>query len=443
MADNVTLNSGTGGATLAADDISGVHHQRVKIQVGADGSATDVSDANPLPIDDAGGSITVDGAVTVSGTVTADLGATDNAVLDSIAANTGAGALESGGNLATLAGAVSGAEMQADVVTLPPIVVDSGNSTTTPLTGSATFTGTGVDLLNYQGVTISLFADQDSAANGMRFEFSTDNSNWDLSHQHDYVADTGREFQFAAQARYFRVVFVNDSSAQSAVRIQTLLHRSVPAWTVHRMDSDLAVDRSAIAVKAGLMAQVSGSGSFTPVASNAQGKLQVAAEIDDGGNSITVDIGTALPAGTNNIGDVDVATVAAGSNLIGDVGISGARTSGGTTLYKNIDVDESEDQVKGSAGQVYWIHAVNLSSAVKYLKLYNATAASVTVGTTTPDLTFPLPTQGDTNGAGFVLSIPNGIAFSTAITIAATTGVADNDSGAPGANEVICNLGYA
>jgi hypothetical protein len=41
MADNVTLNSGTGGAVAAADDIAGVHHQRVKIEVGADGTAQD------------------------------------------------------------------------------------------------------------------------------------------------------------------------------------------------------------------------------------------------------------------------------------------------------------------------------------------------------------------------------------------------------------------
>lgn len=60
MADNLTLNSGSGGATLAADEISGVHHQRVKIQHGADGSATDVSTASPLPVSDAGGSLTVD-----------------------------------------------------------------------------------------------------------------------------------------------------------------------------------------------------------------------------------------------------------------------------------------------------------------------------------------------------------------------------------------------
>jgi hypothetical protein len=144
-----------------------------------------------------------------------------------------------------------------------------------------------------------------------------------------------------------------------------------------------------------------------------------------------------------DIGDVDVTSISAGTNLIGDVGISGARTSGGTTLYKNIDVDESEDAVKASAGQVYWIHAMNLSATVKYLKIYNATVATVVVGTTVPDLTFPIPTQGDTNGAGFTLSIPNGIAFGTAITIAATTGIADADSGAPGANEVVVNLGYA
>jgi hypothetical protein len=172
------------------------------------------------------------------------------------------------------------------------------------------------------------------------------------------------------------------------------------------------------------------------------------------GTEMQVDVVAALPAGTNaigklsansgvDIGDVDVTSISAGANLIGDVGLSGARTSGGTTLYKNIDVDETEDAVKASAGQVYWIHAMNLSSGTRFLKLYNATVASVSVGTTVPDLTFPLATQGDTNGAGFTLSIPNGIEFDTAITVAATTGVADNDSGAPGANEVIVNLGYA
>ncbi len=116
---------------------------------------------------------------------------------------------------------------------------------------------------------------------------------------------------------------------------------------------------------------------------------------------------------------------------------------GPTILYKNIDVDQTEDAVLATRGRVYWIHAMNLATNVRYLKFYNATVGTVVVGTTVPDLTFPLPTQGDSNGAGFVLAITGGIEFDTAITIAATTGVADADSGAPGANEVVVNLGYA
>jgi len=49
MADNVGYTPGT-GATVAADDIAGVLHQRVKIGVGEDGVAVDVSDANPMPV---------------------------------------------------------------------------------------------------------------------------------------------------------------------------------------------------------------------------------------------------------------------------------------------------------------------------------------------------------------------------------------------------------
>lgn len=50
MADNTTLNPGAAGDVIATDDIGGVKHQRVKLEYGADGSATDVSPANPLPV---------------------------------------------------------------------------------------------------------------------------------------------------------------------------------------------------------------------------------------------------------------------------------------------------------------------------------------------------------------------------------------------------------
>lgn len=41
MADNTVLNAGTGGDTIASDDIGGVKYQRVKLGIGADGAASD------------------------------------------------------------------------------------------------------------------------------------------------------------------------------------------------------------------------------------------------------------------------------------------------------------------------------------------------------------------------------------------------------------------
>jgi len=50
MADNVTLNAGSGGSVMATDDISSVHHQLVKVEYGVDGDANMVSGTNPLPV---------------------------------------------------------------------------------------------------------------------------------------------------------------------------------------------------------------------------------------------------------------------------------------------------------------------------------------------------------------------------------------------------------
>lgn len=180
MADNTTLNTGSGGDTIATDDIAGVKHQRVKIQYGVDGSATDVSDTNPLPIDDAGGSITVDnaalsvtgggteasamrvtlasdstgvlsiddngstisvddggGALTVDGTVTANLSATDNAVLDQIEINTSYGD-QTGGGVEASALRVTLANDSTGVLS----VDDNGGSLTVDGTVAATQSGT-------------------------------------------------------------------------------------------------------------------------------------------------------------------------------------------------------------------------------------------------------------------------------------------------------------
>ena len=96
--------------------------------------------------------------------------------------------------------------------------------------------------------------------------------------------------------------------------------------------------------------------------------------------------------------------------------------------------------VKGSAGALGFIYAINLNAAVRYLKLYNK-ATAPTVGTDTPVATLAIPAS--TTGAGFMLPIPGGAAFTTGIGYATTTGVADADTGAVAANEIILWLGYA
>ena len=110
---------------------------------------------------------------------------------------------------------------------------------------------------------------------------------------------------------------------------------------------------------------------------------------------------------------------------------------GGCKMYRNVDVDESEDEAVSRRCCVYFIH---IDATVNYLQLYDALATDVTVGTTTADLTFALPTQGDANGAGFVLQVPSGIQFNKGLTVAATTTA--GGSAGPGANEVILSLGY-
>jgi len=328
-------------------------------------------------LDVSAATVTVDGSgVTqpISGTVTANLSATDNAVLDQIEVNTSygdntGGGVESGSlrvtlandstgllsvddnggsltidnaDITTIAGAVSGSEMQVDVITsaLPTgaataanqladghnvtvdnasggsavniqdggnsITVDNGgtfavqvdnmgsavdtnNSTTTPLGGSATYTGTGTDMLGYAAVAITLYADVDSATDGMTFQFSTDNTNWDdiYTFTMDVSASDTRRFQFSVTAQYFRVVYTNGGGAQSAFRVQTILHTVDIDTSIHRLVDNVSPDRSANVVKSALIAQAAGSGNFVPVAATSGGNLKMSVqEFSDG-----VDVG--------------------------------------------------------------------------------------------------------------------------------------------------------
>lgn len=335
MADNVTLNSGTGGATLATDDVTdagGAHYQRVKLTDGTANSETHINAGNGtaanalrvtvasdstgvLSVDDNGGSLTVDG------TVTANLSATDNAVLDNIVANT---------------------------VNLQNCIVQD-DAPFTPATG--------------------------------------------------YLMMIGGEYDDSATDSV-------DEGDAGSLRISA--NRNM--YTQIR---DAAGNERGVNVNASNQMEVNIGGQSADIT------------IADGGNSITVD-GTV----TANLSATDNAVL---DNI-------DTQTSPSTSHYRNIDAN-AEAAIKGSAGTLNWVHAMNMTAAVAYLHLYDATTAAVTPGTTTPDYTFPIPTQGDTNGAGFMASFPNGIAFANAITLVVTTTL-DGSAGDPGTNGVIVNASY-
>ncbi len=180
-------------------------------------------------------------------------------------------------------------------------VIDSNNSTTTPLGAGAVFTGTGTDVTAYNSVTIQLFADVDSAADGMSFQFSPDNVNWD--EQNDYNLEVSisqtRRFQFPVTAQYFRVVYTNGGSAQTAFRVQTIFHTSDVLTSIHRLDTGLTNDRSVTVTKSVIAGETSaGGGAFVNV------KVAPSGSLETNANQDTHD---SLNANANiQVGDVDV-----------------------------------------------------------------------------------------------------------------------------------------
>jgi hypothetical protein len=97
MADNLTLNAGSGGATVATDDVGGVHYPISKLCFGALNTVTMVAAAEGLPVAQEGTwSLT-----NISGTISLPTGAATEATLSSFSAkvtacNTGAVVVASG-----------------------------------------------------------------------------------------------------------------------------------------------------------------------------------------------------------------------------------------------------------------------------------------------------------------------------------------------------------
>lgn len=137
MADNVTVDNGTlTDYVVSADEGVGGQVQRVKLAYSADGSEVHVpADADGLLVN-----LGTNNDVTVSGVSTAANQSTEIGHLAEI--ETLLGGIDT--KASTIANAVSGTEMQVDVVTMPTVTVQDGGGSLT-VDGTVAVTGT-VDL---------------------------------------------------------------------------------------------------------------------------------------------------------------------------------------------------------------------------------------------------------------------------------------------------------
>jgi hypothetical protein len=201
--------------------------------------------------------------------------------------------------------------------------------------------------------------------------------------------------------------------------------------------------------------------------------------VDDGGGSITVDgtvaVGPTVTPGTGatNLGKAEDAAHASGdvgvmalgvrndndvvrtsadgdyspvsvdsSGRLKTVGVvvSTPQTSGGLSIYKNLDVNNVGQVIKGSTGQVYTIHAINRDNDEGFLKLYNKATAPTAADV--PVMTIPIgPTSGNQENS-VDIETDIGYAFSLGIGIRATKGLADGDNTNTDANAIVCTIGF-
>jgi hypothetical protein len=118
-----------------------------------------------------------------------------------------------------------------------------------------------------------------------------------------------------------------------------------------------------------------------------------------------------------------------------------ATTNGGCTPNSSISTAAvMETAIKATAGQLYELVITNIDATPVYAKLYNDTAAN-TDETDTPVGRYGVPGTSAVGGIA-ATRIAVGMAFSTAITLRVTTGIADNDTGALSANEVLVSYCY-
>jgi hypothetical protein len=191
---------------------------------------------------------------------------------------------------------------------------------------------------------------------------------------------------------------------------------------------------------------VDGSGVTQPVSgtvtANQGGSNWTTNLVQLGGNNVSVNngaVGTGVQRVTIANDSTGVVGLNTGSNTIGSVSLV-PKTSGGTTPYSLIaaaGANQDSTNITTAASQLYGVCIYNNVASARYVKVYDKATGPTSADT--PKFRFIL---NGTQGAGSCRDFTNGVAFANGIAFRITTGIADNDTGAATANDVIVNAEY-
>lgn len=370
----------------------------------------------------------------------------------------------------TIAGAVAGTEMQVDVLTMPTVQVQSNSANLATQTTAAAIQ-TSVELIDDTVATLGTTTYTEAATKGLIIGAVRRDADTTLANTTNEitplqvdangylkvevfsgqtlpvsVASGGIASGAIASGAVASGAFASGSIASGAIAAGAIAAGATSIADnedVARAEADRLVKVAQVRVDAPPAgANVSGTEDYTQFIADSYGKTWVA-------GSVTEDVAHAAGESVmgNGVRRIDTAATSAGSSgdwATMDASAEGAlwvtttpTTTSGCLTFRSIDLDETEEEVKATAGNIYGYYFYNAAASIRYLKFYNATAASTTVGTTTPMRTYPIPA-----GAAGHVSLAYPIAFSTALSVAVTTGLADNDTGAPGTNDFIINIDY-
>lgn len=238
-----------------------------------------------------------------------------------------------------------------------------------------------------------------------------------------------------------------DGSALTALQ---LIDNIVLAEDAVHSSTDAGVQM--LAVRRDSASSGAADGDYCALSVDSNGSLRV---VNGGTTSVLVDDAAFTP-GTSAVSAVGFTADESSTDSVdeGDIGaarmtldrkqivVNQPHSAGGLSIFRTLDADETEEDVKTSAGCIYGMWVTNTGTATAFLKLYNATAANVTVGTTTPVITIGIPGNSSDDVSGNFGPGGTGIFFDTAISVAAVTEAADNGTTAPAANSVIVNIFY-